>query len=401
MLSADWSILQQWDAARRSLMLLHPGFGLSQAGLVLGTWSTGQRNGWNRTVRDQHAEHREVYTYIGPDGGQTTTDAPAVSPGSIHTSTSQPPTLETSQLWSTLRELGEQVTRKNLVPNAAAEVRRIEDAIQFFAKDLRHMGLMQDRARAALQQMRGAMYASRGGAVMAADFFQPIYGLVDDYLTFKLPGMIASEILAVLLSSQCTIPPLGPPQFMLPAARSRAAEHLANVAYELLAARRAKGLFSYYQLTYLAGLYTRTVALLANWAKQSGQHAGADLDALQKLDLNVDELFAHKIGPTYILPALFEPCGLLARLEQGATEQHTSQDSAEYWQVYPALRDLLDTPSNARTPASVIESFKSVSDKAETVDVENAIRSTARPIADKNAEDIHLALLTMSLGQAP
>jgi hypothetical protein len=218
-------------------------------------------------------------------------------------------------------------------------------------------------------------------------------------LSFKLPGMIASEVLAVLLSSQCTAPPLGPPEFMPPQARSRAAEHLANVAYELQVVRGTKDLQSYYQLTYLAGLYTRTVGLLTNWAKQSGRHADADLEALKKLNLNVDELFAHKIGPTYALPALFEPHRLLAWLEQGSTEQHTAQDDADYWQVHPALRDLLDTTPTARTATSVIASFKSASDKAETVDIEKAMRSTAKPIADKNAEDIHLALLKMSLGR--
>jgi hypothetical protein len=399
MTPADWAILQQWDAARRALMLLHPGFGLSQAGLVLESWNPGHRYGWNRMVRDEHAQHKEVYTYFGRDGAQTTTDAPRVPPRSIHTTTSQPPDLQTSQLWSILKELGKQVASKNLIPNAATEVPRVENAIEYFARDLRHLGLMHARARAALVQMREAMSASKGGAVKAADFFQPIYELVDDYLSFKLPGMIASEVLAVLLSSQSTVPPLGPPEFAPPQARSRAAEHLANVAYELQAARGKKDLLSYYQLTYLAGLYTRTVGLLTNWAKQPARHADADLEALKKLNLNVDELFAHKIGPTYALPGLFEPYRLLGWLEEGPTEQHTAQDDAHYWQVHPALRDLLDTAPTARTPTNVIASFKSASDKAETVDIEKAIRSTARPIADKNAEDIHLVLLTMSLGR--
>jgi hypothetical protein len=398
---ADWSILQQWDAARRFLMLLHPGFALSKAGLILQTWDTGQRPGWNLFVRDEHAENRQVYTYFGPDGAQTTTDAPSVSPSEIHTTTSLPPALETSQLWLIFKELGRQVASRELIPNAAAEVRRVEDTVQYFAKDLRHLNWMQARARTPLQQMRGAMSASRGGAVRAADFFQPIYELVDDYLNFKVPGMIASEILTVLLSSQCTIPPLRAPSLMLPAARTRAAEHLANVAYELLTARGSKDLFSYYRLTYLAGLYTGTVMRLANWAKQVGQNSHADLEALQKLALNIDELFAHRIGPAYALPALFEPSILLAWLEQGVDAKRTAQDAAEFWQTYPALCGLLETPSNARTPAGIVESLKSVSDKAEAFDVGKAIRSTAKPIADKNAEDIHFALLTMSLGQAP
>jgi hypothetical protein len=57
--------IQQRDAARRLLIVLHPWSGLSQADTILGTWEEDMRPGWNRTVRDPLAQHPEVFVFIG------------------------------------------------------------------------------------------------------------------------------------------------------------------------------------------------------------------------------------------------------------------------------------------------------------------------------------------------
>jgi hypothetical protein len=44
-----------------------------------------------------------------------------------------------------------------------------------------------------------------------------------------MPGMVASEVLGVLLSAQCIIPMLWPPGMMPPEMRTAAIEHLARI----------------------------------------------------------------------------------------------------------------------------------------------------------------------------
>jgi hypothetical protein len=399
MTPVDWAEVQQWDAGRRLLMVLHPGFGLSQAGIVLGTWSPDFRTGWNRTLRDKLAGHPEVFTYFGPDGAETTTDRPPAGPKPVHTTRASPLDLKSSPLWWVARAIGRQVADRKLLP--ADVVQRAERSIEHFAQDLRHQALMQERTRRAVAAMGKALMESRGGAIKAGDFLAPAFQIVSEYLSFELPGMIASEILAVVLSTQSTVPPLGPPQMMKPRARLRAAEHLANLSYELVAGRAAKSLPAYFEMTYLASLYGRTALLLTNWAGASGRHSPEETERLKRLALNVDELFAHRIAPCFTLPALLTPFEMLAWLEERATADRTADDVAEHWQVHPALRSQLAPGSAApRTPESVAAAFKSGSDRAEQFDVDQALRANACPVDPSNLEDIHRAILTLTLGSA-
>jgi hypothetical protein len=398
--SGDWAIFQQWDAARRFLMLSHPKDALTETAILLGTWSF--RLGWNRIVRDKHAADPEVYVYISETVGQTTTKRPPVPLETIHTITEPPPELHTSKPWITLRRLGRLVVLKELIPNAATEVARIENSIENFARDYRHIELMQSKAWGGKHRMQKAFAASKwNGVVDENELFKPIYELVDEYLNFQLPGMIASEVLSFLLASLGTSPPLeeGSPQYMLPIACCRAIEHLANIVCELLDTRSKMDLLSYYQMTYLANLYALTVLRLTRFAEPVGWKASNEFERFDKMVLNVDELYAHKIGPSYELPALFDPDQILAWLERNSSGNLTSRDQAEYWQIHPALRQLLDESQSTRAD-SIVERVKLASDKAENFSPSDAIKTTAAPIAHETVRETSAFATKMFLGRA-
>jgi hypothetical protein len=395
MTPSQWSNLHRWDAGCRLLMILHPGFGLSTAGLALRTWNTDMRPGWNRTLRDELAAHREVYTFIGDREGETTTVRPDVARDRIHDTRATPPDLHASEIWRLIVALGRQIVADEFL--TADQVVRTQRSIEYFARDLRHRPLLHEWGMRSIGAMGKALAESRDGAIKAGDFFEPMFRIVNAYLEFALPGMLASELLAVVLSAQCTFPTLGPPERMPPLARRQAVEHLAEVAYDLLAQRSNKTLPSYFKMTYLAGLYCGAALILTGWAEESGNHSIDDIKRLKNLALNIDELHAHKIVPVFAMPALFTPDELPAQLRP---PPNSDEDRAEFWQIYPPLRALLNRPEIADAkPERVRETYKAVSDQAEEFDLPGALKTTASPLAPDNSMTIHMDILAVSLGQ--
>jgi hypothetical protein len=395
MTPAQWSNLQQWDAGCRLLMVLHPGFGLSQAGLLLGTWKTDMRPGWNRTLRDELAARREVFTFIGSKEAETTTVRPDVASDDIHDTRATPPGLQNSTIWQSVVKLGGQNVADGLLP--ADQVARTQQSIEYFARELRHRPLVKEWGMRSIGAMGKALADSRGGAIRAGDFFEPMFKIVDAYLDLALPGMLASELLALVLSAQCIFPRLGPPDQMPPLARRHAVEHLAEVTYHLLAQRGNKKLSAYFKMTYLAGLYCRAAFILTHWAEEAGNHSVDDIKKLKNLGLNLDELFAHKIAPVFTLPSLYTPADLLGSLR---SPPDSSEDDAEFWQIHPPLRKLLNASEIADVPERVNEAYKAASDQAEDFDLAGALRTTASPVAPENSTTIHMDIVAVSLGQA-
>jgi hypothetical protein len=397
MTPSQWSNLHQWDAGCRLLMILHPGFGLRQAGIVRGTWESDLRPGWNRTLRDELAARREVYTFMGDKEGETTTVKPDVPANSIHDTRAGSPELHASEIWRTLVALGKKNADRRLLPSD--RVKTTQQSIEYFARELRHRPLVHEWGMRAIGAMRKALAESRGGAIKAGDFFEPMFIIVNGYLEFALPGMLASELLALVLSAQCIFPTLGPPDRMPPLARRQAVEHLADVTYDLLTQRGNKTLSAYLKMTYLAGLYCRAAFILTNWAEESGNHSADDMKKLQNLRLNLDELFAHKIGPVFTLPALFRPAELLTWLR---LRGQPDDDGTEFWQIHPPLRALLNSPkiADATKPKLVEKTYKAASDQAEDFDLTSTLRTTVSPVAPKNLKTIHMGILAVSVGQA-
>lgn len=398
---SDWITLCQWDAACRSLMLLHPWFGLTQSGLALGTGDSAMRPGWNRVVRDELSQDPVVFTFIGNNEGQTTTAQPTSDVGPIRDATQPPPDLQGSELWLIVRTLGQGLAQSNL--RSTSEIQRVETSIETASRQMREQDRMRELWREAMTGMHQALRDCRGGQIRNWDFQKPVFDLIEAYLSFDITGMLASEVLGVLLSTQCTIPILGPPEIMSGKARMAALEHLADTAYDLLSRRSLMSVPAYFEATYLAGLYCRAAFRIASWAKPSGTHTKEELNRIAKLCLNVDELFAHKVGPTFVLPGLFKPRRLLAWIEETARRTgQTVAELAEFYQLHPGLRALIEPQQIwlKMSDAEVTEAYKRNSDECSTFDIQAALKQSAAPVAPENLEKILIDILKTGLGGA-
>jgi hypothetical protein len=404
MQTSEWVELHQWDAACRTLMQLHPWHGLSLAGMLVDGHNSGLRRGWNRVLRDSHAQNREVFIYIGEGDGESniTTVRPDVSPESIHEAQDKHPDLDSSDLWSIIRRLGPKLAQKHFLQSPDESV-RVAQSVERSGRDLRDMDRMHSLWSISMAGMRQAIRDSRGGAIKHADFLKPIQDLVKAYLSFELPGKLASEVVGVLLSTQCTIPLLGPPGTMPAKARMAALEHLADTAYELLSERASRNVQAYFEMTYLASLYCGAAMRIADWAEASGKHCPQDLDRIKKLCLNIDELQAHKTGMTFILPALFAPRALLVWVADRARQTTQSVDQvADFYNLHPGLRALLEPEPRylGLSDAEVAEAYKTYSDGCDDFDAGAALQGSAAPVARENLEKIMMDFLAIGFGQA-
>jgi len=384
----DWALLRQWDAARRCLMLLHPWFGLEQAGILMGTWQSGMRPGWNLVRRDPSAEHRTVYTFISEDGATTTIVPPGDDAEPVHDATRRPPPLEGSRLWSVVCEVGEAIVRHGLV--SRVELNRTRGAIEQAARSLREEERMKSLWREAMARFAIALRNSRSGRVLTEDFHRPVFELVEAYLACTVSGMLARELLGVLLSAQCTIPTLGPPGTMPAESRIAAIEHLADTTYRLISKRDTMDAFGRAEATYLAGLYACAEDRIATWAEPSGKHTAKELDRIGKLSLNLDELFANRVAPAFTLSALFTPREILVWIARRAADTaRTVAEVAELHQLDPTLRALLESSDwQSMSDDQVNAAFQRASDSAPRFDARTALGRDANPVAPENVKKI-------------
>jgi hypothetical protein len=159
---------------------------------------------------------------------------------------------------------------------------------------------------------------------------------------------------------------------------------------------------SYAEATYLASLYGRAAMRMESWAQPSGKHTSKELDRFKKLCLNLDELFAHRIAPVFPLPALFAPREILIWITRLSDEMGRSiAETAELYQLHPALRALLERPDwRCMQDDEVNEVFQRASDSAMRFDVANSLHREVGPVASENAERIAVSFLAISLGRS-
>ena len=389
----EWAHKLRWEAGRRSLMLLHPHFGLQRAGLFLGTWQSGMTLGWNRIRRDAMAMDQQVYIRIEENAGETTVVPPAEASGPIHDVQSSAPPLHDSPLWTAFSTAAEACVRDGTLTEAMRQ--SVTAAVEDAAGDLRQLPLMEARWREAMQEMRTALRTG-DGMIRAGDFFAPMFRLLRDYDACLLTGTVALEVLGVVLSTQCTAPYLGPPETMPRQMRVAAIDHLANVAYRLIAQRDALDLISSLQASFLASLYLGAATRICTWAEPSGQHNSQDLQRLKKLNLNLDELFAHRIAPVFMLPALFTPREMCAVVSATARQaQKTRIEIAEFFQLHPTLRALLDNWED-KAEDDIITMLDEGSRTRGEFDFATATREWASPVAEQNLVEITLVLAAAS-----
>lgn len=401
--------LHQWLSACRLLMVHHPRQGALMAEIALGSTSF-LRPGWNRLKLGDISRHKELFIFIGPEGGLTVPALPAdVSPADVYTVSGQLTELTSTRLWAITKRLAEVLSQQN---NGFYSNERISSVMDDIVRASHPNGIthdfetMSEWGRSCLVRMKRGL-ADRDSKL----FIAPAIEIVVAYLSFELPGMIAREILGMVLSVQCNIPNLGPPSSTAPADRMRACEHLVTQAYRLLKGREDKNVSSFYEMSYLAGLYAGAALVLAANAAEAGGVLDTEQRRIQKLALNAEELSAHQIPPAFILPALFSPPQIVLQIvERAASSGRGIEDTASFYVLHPGLRSLLDplieqakTKQQQAIMASIFRSFaqfgqdsnrltrlyREYSDSCKSFDVWDAIETEANPIAPAQLEIIN------------
>ena len=369
-------------------MVHHPRLGADYLTSMAGG-SSRYELGWNRVPLGAVSSRAELFIFVSPEKGVTTPNRPAISDSEIHDVDARYPEIHASRAWTEARALADEVVAANLREWPAERVRQVMDSIELAggSDGVTHdTAALADWMRSAVPRMADAM---RAGNLHL--FLAPALDVVRAYLAFELPGMLARELLAVLLSVQLNIPHLGPPTTTPPAARATALEHLADQAYRIQKLRSDKQVGAYFELTYLLNLYGATCAVLAGHAAQT-----APDQRVAKLGLNAEEIAAHHGVPTFSLPAMLTPTEIVDWLSESASERdQPAPELARFYGVYPPLEAALA----GSKPQDVNANYRAFSRKQEPYDVLAALEGELTPVAPANQEEVMRGLLAMMLGR--
>ena len=382
--------LHRWLSGCRQLMLWHPRLGAAHAEAAVGLRREELRPGWNR--RDfAGGERATLYTFIGDREGLTTTIAPDVDPESVHVLDSAPPPLSESVLWSELCEHAEALEAGGKAP---VHVRSVMASIERAgASD----GITPDRGQWS-QRLTGAV-ADMGDAMRVGDFagfVRPALDVVRAYLGFELPGILARDVLAGLLSVQGNVPHLGSPADTSQDYRVAAIEWLADQTYTLLTERRAMNVTAHAEMTYLMMLYAATCMLLCEHAKQSREPLPQPT-RIARLAQGTEERAAHHAAMAFVLPALMGPAQVLAWVNLHSRRTRDPAATARYYALPPSLETL--TGAIATAPEQLTLAFQQDSALRPRRAVDDELTGALSAIAPENGEKIARDLLAMAFGR--
>jgi len=428
-------LLHRWLSACRELMIINPRVGAGHAASTLGV-GREYHLGWNK------AKHKcgDKFIFISPEEGKTTSVPPDVPPEIIHDVSGELPELSTTALWHLTQELAQKLSEVDSEPYSRERVAGIMlNILKASEPDLHSNGkIMDEWVHRAFKTMEQALQEKRVDMLL-----KPALEVVKAYLNFELPGDLAAEILAYILSIQCNFPKFGQPKTTNHSDRLKAIDHLTSVTYRLLRKLRAnKKVTPYFELTYLAGLYAQTAAVLAVHERKSGENldprtmtddeiraisggiglSSSERARVDKLALDAEELFAHYSAPSFVLPALFSPVETLGWIITKSSNLKSAMDLADYYCVHPGLGLLLSSSSSLydierlnsglfifdisqlKSPSlfmhsnEIIKNYQRNSDSYESFDVLEAIKEEESPIAPSNKETMLLKMLAMSIG---
>lgn len=314
---------------------------------------SGLQEGWNRIVRRDGTER----FILVREGEGKITNQPDVPPESIPTVAMSDVRAEESPLWRNSQELAATLlqraragTREQIEQVLRDVGRAVTSRTDDFDRQVSQtitLQLAEMQARVRLPQCR------------VEDLVEPTLDVVRAYLAFAIPGIVAAQVLAYLLSAQPDVARRRAvhPR-MMDAEWVPAVEHLVTLSYMLVRDRVARSAPAYYDMTYLAALYSKAAFALTEIARRSG--AGPDvLKRLSALGLNIDELSAHNITPTFLPPAAMRQWDLLiwVNMLQQLTGR-SIQEIARAHCLYGAFVALLEPPDRVRSmDRDAVEAF--------------------------------------------
>ncbi len=397
-----WVSQCQWDAACRAFLQRDPAFGMATARLA-GGGTEGYASGWNRWVPRSKLQPT-LYVFVGDKSGLTTlVPPPPRTP--VKDVERQPADLHGSPLWSPLV-----VSGNNLIHHGGGppeRVYRVRHCIRQSATADDDAAWAADASRRGAEMIRDTWRRSDAGPVAIKTFWEPVLLSVRSFMDLRVNGEVASDIVASLLFTLCSIPRVGhAPGGQTAPPLVDAVEHLVGVVDELKARRDRLNTPSYMQATYLAAVYAAAAMKLISLARNAiadayaaeafGDWNDAAHTKLAKLHTNIDEVSAHDIAPSFVLPALFTPLHLLRRLDGMAVASDLSAAQwADYFRVDPALRQMVasGTPWHVATPAEVAVQHQKLSDALQALDVDASLDEDFSPISRQTKRDLFEAVL--------
>jgi hypothetical protein len=383
-------------------MAIHPQAAVDRTAVFLGQ-SGPLANGWNRIFFGEPFLHEELFVFVGPDGGVTTPVRPDVPSESIHPAQHVSSPFRESPLWRAAGELADRVVSLDLSDWPEDRVRKVIESIRETAEGpvpVNAAVVGRDRIVAAVQAMREAV-RSTGKEIRHATVLEQAVKIAEAYTAFELPGVLAAELLAVVLSVQCNFPSFGPPSNTSSQCRRHALEHLAKLSYALLKRRGELRLSSFLEVSYLANLYTGAALKLAAHEAEVGSGEDVGGVPLDRLAQNLDEQLAHEIIPTFDLPAFLSLGVVGLHVLAARTQGQKRKDVWLSYGMHPAMRELVWSRSDENPRWDrLLADYPTVTASMPAVDVEDALRGEYSPIARENVEMIMMQFLSLSLGRS-
>jgi hypothetical protein len=228
--------------------------------------------------------------------------------------------------------------------------------------------------------MARAYLGARPGEIEVEGLLAPALELVRSYMAFEIPGKVAAEVLALLLSTQATLPQLGAITTMPPAERATIVEHLVAVFNRVLDARRRVQVTPYYELAYLANLYAMTAVLLVGHAREITGFSAERLARIEDLAFTVEERRAHKLRFDVALVAIDR---LPAHLAETAERDGISLRAAcRKLAVHPALQEVvLGQAAGTLSKGQTVADFQKAAASYDALAVLDAVDHSFSPIA--------------------
>ena len=293
----------QFFALARQLMCVHPSVGAASIAIYRGEYLP-YRRGWNVSVDNGQA----AYVFIDPEGkmGQTTKTRPQGVPDSeIHVKQREPDFLQSSAFPSLTHARDVLMGDRHVGAGDKTEIQRIYNSIVKISRT------SPDKADEPAEEIAQGMRAKlreglKNPTLGLITFLEPIQHVIEKYLDFTIPGILARKAVAgyyAVLVDQFpsrdfqSNPRLGRMLSLY--------SHLRDKAADLTSDRLRYSLHSYYEMTYLAMLIGDVAMIIGRSLIDSAPLIPEQREKIMRIQRMLDEQNAHELAPTFLYPALF------------------------------------------------------------------------------------------------
>ncbi len=319
----------QWLCLCRLLMFHHPVVGADSAELL--DKGPPAEPGWHR--RRSPLKEFDTFTFIDHlKGGETR----FIPPSDAHISDARPFTaLDQTEIWRIARHLASILDQTTTLESIKRSAFLGRSALK--------------EARRCYTVSMTSQFGGRGN-----EWFRwAPHAIVDAYMRFEVPGVVASDCLGRVLVA--TIDSLCKKVYQvksIPTIRGALSSHYSEMVYKLVRKRRSCNVSGYYQLSYLASLYALTAAVIGD-----GLEAKLDpvpSDSLKRTLLNTEEKACDLLSATFFaLPARYSTIGILMFMVGHCRLAGKSmKEAVSAYNLHPALTAALSPNASAVSVAA-------------------------------------------------